>query len=70
MDSPKEDLSELIPPGNDPETYDEIDRLGLTFQKMQLSLKENMQSILDLSLTEEKLKYQLLQSPDQSPFSL
>ena len=62
LDSPKEDLSELIPPGKDPETYDEIDRLGLTFQKMQLSLKENMQSILDLSLTEEKLKYQLLQS--------
>ena len=62
LDSPKEDLSELIPPGKDPETYDEIDRLGLTFQKMQLSLKDNMQSILDLSLTEEKLKYQLLQS--------
>ena len=34
----------------------------LTFQKMQLSLKENMQSILNFSLTEEKLKYQLLQS--------
>lgn len=62
LDSPKEDLSELIPPGKDPETYDEIDRLGLTFQKMQMSLKDNMQSILDLSLTEEKLKYQLLQS--------
>lgn len=62
LDSPKEDLSELIPPGKDPETYDEIDRLGVTFQKMQLSLKDNMQSILDLSLTEEKLKYQLLQS--------
>ena len=50
LDSPKEDLSELIPPGKDPETYDEIDRLGLTFQKMQLSLKENMQSILNFSL--------------------
>ena len=29
---------------------------------MQLSLKDNMQSVLDLSLTEERLKYQLLQS--------
>ena len=62
LDSPEEDLSELIPPEKDPEAYDELDRLGLTFQKMQLSLKDNMQSILDLSLTEEKLKYQLLQS--------
>ena len=47
LDSPKEDLSELIPPGKDPETYDEIDRLGLTFQKMQLSLKENIVLILN-----------------------
>ena len=62
LDSPEEDLSELIPPEKDPEAYDELDRLGLTFQKMQLSLKDNMQSVLELSLTEERLKYQLLQS--------
>ena len=62
LDTPGEDLSELIPSGKNPENWDEIDRLGLTFQKMQLSLKNNMESILGLSLAEEKLKYQLLQS--------
>ena len=62
LDTPGEDLSELIPTGKNTENWDEIDRLGLTFQKMQLSLKNNMESILGLSLAEEKLKYQLLQS--------
>lgn len=52
----------LIPANRSPELYDEIDKLGLTFMNMQSSLNENMQSILDLSLSEEKLKYQLLQS--------
>ena len=58
----EEEIQELISPAKDPDTYDEIDKLGLTFQKMQASLSSNMQSILDLSLTEERLKYQLLQS--------
>lgn len=52
----------LIPTSADSRAYDEIDELIITFDKMQSSLNENMQSILDLSLSEEKLKYQLLQS--------
>lgn len=52
----------LFPISKDPYFYDEIDTLGLTFTNMQSSLNENMKSILDLSLSEEKLKYQLLQS--------
>ena len=52
----------LFPVSKDPYFYDEIDTLGLTFTDMQSSLNENMKSILDLSLSEEKLKYQLLQS--------
>ena len=52
----------LLPVSKDPSFYDEIDTLGLTFINMQSSLNENMQSILELSLSEEKLKYQLLQS--------
>lgn len=45
-----------------PESSDEIDHLGRTFLDMQKSLDQNLQSILELSLAEEKLKYQLLQS--------
>lgn len=45
-----------------PAQLDEIDRLGITFEKMQSSLQEKMLAILDLSLSEEKLRYQLLQS--------
>lgn len=62
LDASDDDISELVPSRKTPETYDEIDRLGITFQNMQNSLKDNMKSILDLSLAEEKLKYQLLQS--------
>ena len=47
---------------NNSNYYDEIDRLGLTFLNMQESINRNMQSILDLTVSEEKLKYQLLQS--------
>lgn len=47
---------------NNSNYYDEIDRLGLTFLNMQKSINRNMQSILDLTVSEEKLKYQLLQS--------
>ena len=47
---------------NDSDCYDEIDRLGLTFLNMQESINKNMQSILELTVSEEKLKYQLLQS--------
>lgn len=62
LDTPENEIQELIPPSKDPETYDEIDRLGITFQKMKVALNDNMQSLLDLSLAEERLKYQLLQS--------
>lgn len=48
-------------PGN-PSFYDEIDTLGLTFEQMQDTIQQNMNSILELSLKEERLKYQLLQS--------
>lgn len=45
-----------------PNLYDEIDELGLTFEQMQTTLVQNMRSLLDFSLKEERLKYQLLQS--------
>lgn len=51
-----------IPRPKDPDLYDEIDSLGLTFEQMQSTIRQNLQSILELSLTEERLKYQLLQS--------
>lgn len=51
-----------IPRPTDPDFYDEIDQLGLTFEQMQETLRQNVSSILDLSLAEERLKYQLLQS--------
>ena len=51
-----------LPEDKEPELYDEIDKLGLAFTNMQTTLRENMESILELSLSEEKLKYQLLQS--------
>ena len=44
------------------DSFDEVDKLGLTFFNMQSSINKNMQSILELTLSEEKLKYQLLQS--------
>lgn len=47
---------------SDSDLYDEIDTLGLTFEQMQETIQKNLKSILDLSLTEERLKYQLLQS--------
>lgn len=55
-------MKALVPQDRAPETFDEIDKLGITFEKMQHSLNDNLQSILELSLTEERLKYQLLQS--------
>ena len=42
--------------------FDEIDKLGVTFLNMQSSINKNMHSILELTLSEEKLKYRLLQS--------
>lgn len=51
-----------IPRPKDPDLYDEIDRLGSTFEHMQETIRQNVSSILDLSLAEEHLKYQLLQS--------
>ncbi|MFQ7550592.1 MAG: sensor histidine kinase [Blautia marasmi] len=55
-------VPELVPHTKSPSSYDEIDRLGVTFRNMQESLNQNMDSILELSLSEERLKYQLLQS--------
>lgn len=51
-----------IPKPADPSLYDEIDMLGLTFEQMQAAIKRSLDSILKLSLREERLKYQLLQS--------
>lgn len=51
-----------LPRPKDQELYDEIDQLGLTFEQMQTTIRQNVSSILDLSLKEERLKYQLLQS--------
>ena len=62
LDAYNNNLQNLVPPNRSPETFDEIDKLGVTFQKMQHSLNDNLQSILELSLAEERLKYQLLQS--------
>ena len=45
-----------------PDYFDEIDKLGATFLNMQSSINKNMHSILELTLSEEKLKYRLLQS--------
>ena len=60
--SPDLATNRLIPPSKNPASYDEIDKLSITFLNMQSSINENMNSILELSLSEEKLKYQLLQS--------
>lgn len=62
LDAYNNKIQDLVPQDRNPETFDEIDKLGVTFQKMQRSLNNNLQSILELSLTEERLKYQLLQS--------
>ena len=62
LDAYNNNLQNLVPQNRSPETFDEIDKLGVTFQKMQHSLNDNLQSILELSLAEERLKYQLLQS--------
>lgn len=51
-----------IPKPDDASLYDEIDMLGLTFEQMQAAIQNNLDSILKLSLREERLKYQLLQS--------
>lgn len=51
-----------IPKPDDASLYDEIDMLGLTFEQMQAAIQCNLDSILKLSLREERLKYQLLQS--------
>ena len=62
LDASDTNMKTLVPQDRAPETFDEIDKLGVTFEKMQHSLNDNLQSILELSLAEERLKYQLLQS--------
>ena len=51
-----------VPHPDDPSRYDEIDRLGITFEDMQHTIAGNLKSIVNLSVNEERLKYQLLQS--------
>lgn len=51
-----------VPHPCSPDEYDEIDQLGITFEAMQRTISQNLKSIVDLSVREERLKYQLLQS--------
>ena len=51
-----------VPHPDDPSRDDEIDRLGITFEDMQHTIAGNLKSIVNLSVNEERLKYQLLQS--------
>lgn len=60
--NPEEMKIIAVPHGKDPDLYDEIDQLGLTFEDMEHTIIRNLKSIVDLSLNEERLKYQLLQS--------
>lgn len=58
-----ENLSVItLPHPDDVSSYDEIDRLGITFEDMQHTIAKNLKSIVSLSINEERLKYQLLQS--------
>ena len=56
------DLQISLTTAKNPDYFDEIDKLGATFLNMQSSINKNMHSILELTLSEEKLKYRLLQS--------
>ncbi|WP_130837315.1 sensor histidine kinase [Lachnoclostridium sp. Marseille-P6806] len=58
---PKEKEQQLVLAGNEKD-YDDFDKLGVTFLEMNHSINRSMHSILELSLTEEKLRYKLLQS--------
>lgn len=51
-----------LPHPDDVSRYDEIDQLGITFEDMQHTIAKNLKSIVGLSINEERLKYQLLQS--------
>ena len=51
-----------LPHPADASNYDEIDNLGITFEDMQHTIAQNLKSIVSLSINEERLKYQLLQS--------
>lgn len=53
LDASDTNMKALVPQDRAPETFDEIDKLGITFEKMQHSLNDNLQSILELSLTED-----------------
>lgn len=59
----KDSLEQLeVMTGRPERNRDEIDNLALTFTEMSARLEDSFQQILDMSLTEEKLNYQLLQS--------
>lgn len=45
-----------------PEFRDELDQLAIVFKDMFIKLDENFDKLLQISLQEEKLKYQLLQA--------
>ncbi len=45
-----------------PSRYDEFDRLGNAFLAMDDSIRNSTQSLIELSLSKERLRYQLLQS--------
>lgn len=51
-----------VPHPKHPDEYDEIDQLGITFEDMQHTISQSLKSIVNLSIREERLKYQLLQS--------
>lgn len=57
----KEQQHQLVRASNE-QYYDDFDHLGLRFIEMNNSINENMTSIINLSISEEKLKYKLLQS--------
>ena len=49
-----------VPHPDDPSRYDEIDRLGITFEDMQHTIAGNLKSIVNLSVNEERLKLSLI----------
>ncbi len=55
-------VREQLIQAHSPSKYDEFDHLGQAFLSMDDSIRSSTQSLIELSLSEEKLRYQLLQS--------
>lgn len=53
--------SDILLPHN-PLDFDELDKLCISFGNMQDSIRQSLDSIVNYKITEERLKYQLLQS--------